>query len=223
MQRDFVNNMTHEFKTPLSTISLVAETLETYPEIRDPHFSSFVNIIKVESAKLNIQVNKILLSGKSKSLRLSLKKEQLDLHELVKETGDYLTSSLKSGIQLKYNLKAGNAVVTADKTYVIHALQNLLDNAIKYSGDKAEVVVSTENRDGKIFLSVADNGIGIDGKYTKKIFEPFFRIPSGDSYNVRGFGIGLHYVKNIVSAHRWKLFLSSEQHKGSKFTLQIPL
>jgi two-component system, OmpR family, phosphate regulon sensor histidine kinase PhoR len=222
VQRDFVNNMTHEFKTPLSTISLAAETLGGYPENQHPQLTSFLNIIKHESAKLNTQVDKILLSSKSKSLLLNLKKEKLDLHELIRETGENLKSSLKNSIQLIYNLKAESPIVAADRVYMVHTLQNLLDNAIKYSGDNPEVVICTENRDGKLFLSIADNGIGIESKYSKRIFEPFFRIPTDNLHNVRGFGIGLHYVMNIVRAHRWKLFLSSEQKKGSKFTLQIP-
>jgi two-component system, OmpR family, phosphate regulon sensor histidine kinase PhoR len=222
VQRDFVNNMTHEFKTPLSTISLAAETLGSYPENQHPQLTSFLNIIKHESAKLNTQVDKILLSSKSKSLLLNLRKEKLDLHELIKETGENLKSSFKNSIQLIYNLKAERPIVIADRIYMIHTLQNLLDNAIKYSGDNPEVVICTENRNGKLFLSIADNGIGIENKYSKRIFEPFFRIPTDNLHNVRGFGIGLHYVMNIARAHHWKLFLSSEQKKGSKFTLQIP-
>jgi two-component system phosphate regulon sensor histidine kinase PhoR len=222
VQRDFVNNMTHEFKTPLSTISLAAETLGGYPENQHPQPSAFLNIIRQESAKLNTQVDEILLSSRSRSLLLNLKKEELDLHELIRETGENLKSSLKKSIQLIYDLKADKPLVMADRVCMIHTLQNLMDNAVKYSGNNPEVVICTENRNGKLFLSIADNGIGIDRKYSKKIFEPFFRIPADNLHNVRGFGIGLHYVKNIVQAHRWKLFLSSEQEKGSKFTLQIP-
>jgi two-component system, OmpR family, phosphate regulon sensor histidine kinase PhoR len=221
VQRDFVNNMTHEFKTPLSTISLAAETLGSYPENQRPQLSAFLNMIKLESAKLNTQVDKILLSGKSGFL-LNLKKERLDLHQLIRETAENLKSSFKKNIQLIYNLKAEQPLVIADKIYTIHTLQNLLDNAIKYSGDNPEVVICTENRNGKLVLSIEDNGTGIESRYSKKIFEPFFRIPTDNLHNVRGFGIGLHYVMNIVRAHRWKLFLSSEQKKGSKFTLQIP-
>ena len=222
VQRDFVNNMTHEFKTPLSTISLAAETLGACPENQRPQLTSFLNIIKHESEKLNTQVDKILLSSRSKSLLLNLKREKLDLHELIRETAENLKSSFKNSIQLIYNLKAENPVVTADRIYIIHALQNLLDNAVKYSGANPEVLICTENRDGKLFISIADNGIGINRKYNKKIFEPFFRIPTDNIHNVRGFGIGLHYVMNIVRAHHWKLFLSSEPKMGSKFTLQIP-
>jgi two-component system phosphate regulon sensor histidine kinase PhoR len=222
VQRDFVNNMTHEFKTPLSTISLAAETLGSYPENQHPQLSSFLNIIKHESAKLNTEVDKILLSSKSKSSLLNLRKEKLDLHELIRETAENLKASLKTSIQLIYNLKAEKPIVIADRIYMIHALQNLLDNAVKYSGNNPQVVIYTENRNGKLFISIEDNGIGIESKYSKKIFEPFFRIPTDNLHNVRGFGIGLHYVMNIVRAHQWKLFLSSEQKKGSVFTLQIP-
>ncbi len=223
VQRDFVNNMTHEFKTPLSTISLIAETLESSSAVQDPKFSGFIGMIRQEAAKLNTQVDKILLSGKSKSLNLSLKKEKLDLHELIREVVSGMGLALKSDCKLNFRFATSDPVVIADKTYLTHAIQNLLDNAVKYSEDTAEIVISTESVDGKVFLSVADNGIGIDAKYQKQIFKPFFRVPTGNLHNVRGFGIGLHYVKSIVSAHNWNIVLESVQGKGSRFILQIPV
>ena len=222
VQRDFVNNMTHEFKTPLSTISLIAETLES-SGVQDLKFFHFIDMIRQEAVKLNTQVDKILLSGKSDSLKLALKKEKIDLHELVQEVVVSMGFALKGNCRLNFQFTTSDAHVMADKTYLTHAVQNLLDNAVKYSGNMAEIVVSTESTDGKILLSVADNGIGIDRKFQKQVFKPFFRVPTGNLHNVRGFGIGLHYVKSIVSAHRWKIALESVQGRGSRFTLQIPV
>jgi len=223
VQKDFINNMTHEFKTPISTISLVAETLQSEANLSPASLSTFAHLIQEESNKLNAQVDTILMAGKSRSGSLQLKKEKLDLHALIKETAEAVSAASKKQIHLRYELHAVQPETEADRLYVRHALQNLLDNAIKYSCESAEVVVRTENKKGVLWLSVADKGIGIERRYQRKIFEPFFRIPTGNLHNVRGFGIGLHYVKNIVKAHRWKLALSSEQNKGSVFILQIPV
>jgi two-component system phosphate regulon sensor histidine kinase PhoR len=221
LQRDFVDNMTHEFKTPLTTISLVSESLENHSELQSSQIASFVRIIKKEAFKLNEQVDKILLSSKSKSIKMSLKKENFNLHELIKETVSAV-QPLVIGNQIILDLAAVNPLIVGDKVFVSHALQNLLENAIKYSREKPAIIISTESKFGKIFLSVEDNGIGINSKFKKKIFEPFFRVPTGNIHATRGFGIGLHYVKNIVRAHRWKILLVSEQDRGSKFTLEIP-
>jgi two-component system phosphate regulon sensor histidine kinase PhoR len=220
IQKDFVNNMTHEFKTPISTISLVAETLSSSSEV-PASFSPFLEMVKQESAKLNAHVDKILLSNKSQSL--ALQKERLDVHALVVELGQQLVNSVKKGVDVHYELGAENAQIAADKAYVQCAIQNLLDNAVKYSKEEAKVSIKTTNQKGHLFLSISDNGMGIDRQYKNKIFDPFFRIPTGDEHSVKGFGIGLHFVKNIVKAHRWKVFYDSELQKGSCFTLQIPL
>lgn len=223
VQKEFINNMTHEFKTPISTISLVAETIKSETQISTASLNTFVQLIKDESDKLNAQVDTILMAGKSRATCLQLKKEKLDLHVLVKETAEAIMASSKKNIQLRYELHAKQTLADGDRLYVMHALQNLLDNAIKYSKDDTIITIRTENKLQALWLSVADNGIGIERRYQKKIFEAFYRIPTGNLHNVRGFGIGLHYVKSIIKAHRWKLALSSEQHKGSIFTLQIPV
>lgn len=222
VQRDFVNNLSHEFKTPLSTISLVTETLENAEETQTAHLP-FLHLVKQEASKLNDQVDKILLSNTTKTSAWLLKKEQVDVHELIKEITEQLRASLKPSLSFQCDLAASHSVVLVDKGYTLHALNNLVDNAIKYSGENAQVKIKTENKDGKLCVSITDNGIGIASRYRKKIFEPFFRVPTGDLHNVRGFGIGLHFVKNIVKAHRWKLLFDSELHKGSRFILQIPV
>lgn len=225
MQRDFINNMTHEFKTPISTIAISSDVIANPHIVETPErLSTYAGIIKEEAGRLNRQVEKVLQIAKEERNEFRLNKEQVDLHELVKNAADSFGVTIhdKQG-KIMLDLQAANHTVNADRQHLANVIYNLLDNAVKYTNEAPLIRIGTTNLDKKILLSVQDNGIGIKKEYQRKIFDKFFRVPSGNLHNVKGFGLGLSYVRNIVNAHGWKIKVDSEPGKGSTFTLEIPV
>lgn len=224
MQKDFVNNMAHEFKTPISTITISAETLSNPDIIYKPErMHSYVNIIKNETNRLLNQVDKLLQIAKMESDKIDLHEEEIDLHELISELIpnlsmkiDELKGKLILTLDAKYHL------VLADRVHLVNILYNLVDNAIKYTVHIPIIEIQTFTESSNLFLSIKDNGIGIPEEYRKKVFDKFFRVPTGNIHNVKGFGLGLHYLKLVVAAHKWKIRLESEKNKGSNFIITIP-
>ncbi|HTA27577.1 MAG TPA: HAMP domain-containing sensor histidine kinase, partial [Bacteroidia bacterium] len=219
-----INNMTHEFKTPISTIAIASETI-SQPDIVDTPERLFMysGIIHEEAARLNMQVERVLQTVKAERKEFELNTEKIDLHELIKTIVDSFSVNAKNKKgEIKLDLTATDYLITADKHHLTNVIFNLLDNAVKYS-DKAPVItVSTINEGNKILLSVSDEGLGIKKEYVKRIFDKFFRVPSGNIHNVKGFGLGLSYVKSIAKLHKWKIKVTSELGKGSTFTIIIP-
>ncbi len=223
MQKDFINNMTHEFKTPISTINVSADVFINHPDIQqNERLSKYANIIKEQNNRLNMQVEKVLQIAALDKDNLKLKIEPLDLNEI-------LASVLKSN-EIKINEKKGQLYtslisqslpIKADKVHLTNILHNLLDNAIKYSKEKPEITVNTKIENNKILLEIADKGIGIPKEHQAKIFNKFYRIPTGNVHNVKGFGLGLYYVKNICDAHNWKIKLTSEKEQGTLITIRF--
>jgi two-component system phosphate regulon sensor histidine kinase PhoR len=225
VQRDFINNMTHEFKTPLSTILISSETLSNPDITSNPQrLSTYAGIIKEEAGRLNNQVERVLQSAKTERQEFTLTKEQVDIHALISNVTESLLPNMQSK-QGKTILKldAATHIISADKQHLTNVLFNLLDNAIKYSAQAPLITISTYSNNHTLYLSVSDNGIGIKKEYKKRVFDKFFRVPSGNVHDVKGFGLGLSYVKSIVLAHKWKILLDSEVNKGSSFTIEIPL
>ena len=225
IQKDFVNNMTHEFKTPLSTIAVSADVLSNPGTISNPDvYFNYVSIIKQENSRLVGQVEKALQMANLDSGRVKLSREKIDMHELLRNAMDKMRLGYKNKtINISHEFEATSVEVMADKVHVSNLIFNLLDNAIKYSPDTAEIMVKTWNKKRALFISIADKGIGLKKSDRKKVFDKFYRVSTGNVHNVKGFGLGLHYVKNIVRAHRWHIILVSEPGKGSTFTIQIPL
>jgi two-component system, OmpR family, phosphate regulon sensor histidine kinase PhoR len=221
VQKNFVNNMTHEFRTPLTTIALSAETLSR--NLDTPELKGFTEIIDQEAKRLNKNVEKILQMSRSGMPDLKLTREHFCLRELIRNTVSSFTPVLSSKAQIHLELAAADHTIYADKVHVSNVLFNLLDNAWKYSRGEAHITVSTRSAEGQLVLTVADKGIGIREKYQHRIFEQFFRIPTGNVHNVKGFGLGLNYVRNIITAHRWKINLFSRENQGSEFTIFIPV
>jgi two-component system, OmpR family, phosphate regulon sensor histidine kinase PhoR len=225
IQKDFVNNMTHEFKTPLSTISVSTDVLSNPDVVNTPDtLFNYVSIIKQENNRLIGQVEKLLQTANIDMKRVKLNREKIVLHEIL----DNAISKMRVGyknrtINISPDFHATNDVIFADKVHVSNIIYNLLDNAIKYSPHEADIEVTTENRNGNLVVSVTDKGIGIDKRDQKKVFHKFYRVPTGNIHNVKGFGLGLHYVKNVIKAHRWSISLISEPGKGSTFTFKIPI
>jgi two-component system phosphate regulon sensor histidine kinase PhoR len=224
MQKDFVNNMAHEFKTPISTIAVSAETISK-PDIieRPERLYSYVNIIKNETNRLSNQVDRLLQIAKMESDKIDLHEEKTDLHELIRELLPNL--SIRADEQqgrLSLRLDALHHLIMADRVHLINILYSLVDNALKYTERVPSIEIHTWTEGGDLFLSVKDNGIGIAEEHRRKIFDKFFRVPTGNIHNVKGFGLGLHYLKLVVTAHKWKIKVESEKNKGSNFIISIP-
>lgn len=217
VQRNFVNNMTHELQTPISTIRIAADVLNSDIIVTQPErHKRYVHIVQEEILRLQNQVEMVLSMAKAEQNALNLKKENIDVHQLIES----LLVPFESKVNLRF--EATQPCIDADPFHLRNMITNLIDNAIKYSPDKPEVLVRTFNKRNCLFICVEDKGLGIAPEYQKKIFNKFFRIPYGDVHNVKGSGIGLSYVKQIVRSHHWHLELDSALGKGSTFKISIP-
>lgn len=224
LKKDFINNLTHEFKTPIFSISLAAKSLLKSNEVSDSKkLENYAKIIGSESNRLKNQVDKIMQMALIDSGNLTLEKKEIDLHSLIKKVADNLKMMVqdKNG-SFTLNLKATKHIVSADETHLNNIIYNLLDNAQKYSVDNPVIEISTEDHKDGIALSVKDQGIGMKKEQQKFIFDQFYRAQKGDVHDVKGFGLGLSYVKSIVEAHKGKVGLKSTLNKGSEFTVYLP-
>jgi len=225
IQKDFINNMTHEFKTPISTIGISASVLSDPDIAGDPkRLSNYAAIITDQNNRIKNQIEKVLQVARIEKKKLKLKTQETDLHQLINEVIESFKFNIKDlKGKIKPDLQAKNFTIKADKLHLTNAIYNLIDNAVKYRKDVPEILIRTINKHNKLIFEIQDNGIGIEKKYNKKIFDKFFRVPVGNVHNVRGFGIGLSYVKNIIDAHKWKIVVESSPEKGSLFKILIPI
>lgn len=221
IQKDFINNMTHEFKTPLSTIAISTSVLKDPGIIHTPErLLNYATIIDNENQRLKQQVERVLQMARLENEEVGLKREICDLHDIIREASE---SNLASKATLELVLEASPSTVLADKLHLTNVIFNLLDNAIKYNKQQPLIRISTSHAHGNIFLKIEDNGIGIKQDDQKKIFHRFYRVPTGNLHDVKGFGLGLSYVKLIVEAHKGKITLTSEPNKGSCFSIVLPV
>lgn len=225
IQKDFINNMTHEFKTPLSTITISSEVLRDPKIISAPErLLNYATIIQNESQRLKQHVERVLQMARLEKSDVGLKKESLNIHDLIQEAVQNISVSLQAkGGQANLNLNAERSTALVDKLHFTNVLFNLLDNAIKYNQQAPELSVSTSSDSKQITVEVKDNGIGMTADQLKKIFHRFYRVPTGNVHDVKGFGLGLNYVKIIVEAHKGKVTAESEPGIGSCFKIIIPL
>lgn len=223
LQKDFINNMTHEFKTPISSINISADVILNPEIVKDPErLQNYGAIIKQENRRLNNQVEKVLQIARIEKSGFELKNEVLDLNAIIGEVAANCKTSNGDGLQIQSQLDTNVGEVVADRLHLTNILYNLIDNAIKYADGLPVINIETQLKDNQIRVSIQDNGIGISKEYQKKVFHKFFRVPTGNVHNVKGFGLGLYYVKNICHAHRWNIYLKSEINKGSTFVIEIP-
>ena len=225
MKNDFIGNMTHELKTPISTIALSSEVLCDPDIVKEPdRLHSYANIIRTENERLRTQVERVLQLSTLDKGELHLKREPVDMHKVLREVASSFSVQLteRAGA-LRLDERATVSVVSGDQVHLTNAVFNLVDNAVKYSPEKPEVIVSTENDGRWLRVSVKDNGIGIKREDSKHIFERFYRVHTGNVHNVKGFGLGLHYVDEIVRAHGGRITVDSELGSGSTFTLELPV
>ena len=222
IQKDFINNMTHEFKTPLSTIAISTAVLKDPNIIKAPErLLNYATIIENENQRLKQQVERVLQMARLEKEDIGLKKETVDVHELIQDAVKINAINSKATITL--DLQATRSQLAADKLHLTNVFFNLLDNAIKYNTNAPEIVVRSQNVNGSIQIEVQDNGIGIKPEDQRKIFFRFYRVPTGNLHDVKGFGLGLSYVKLIVEGHKGKITVSSEPGNGSCFSIVLPL
>lgn len=225
IKNDFINNMTHELKTPISTISLASQMLQDTTITNTPKTIEHISkVIGQESKRLSFQVEKVLQMAVFNEGRLKLRFKDLDINDLIENI--ILSFGLrvkdKNG-ELIHELLATNPIIKGDEVHITNVIFNLLDNAVKYSIKEPRIVVSTKNKGDFVIVSVEDNGIGIPKEHQSQIFERFYRVPTGNVHNVKGFGLGLSYVKKIAEAHNTEIKVESVVNKGTKFSLYFPL
>lgn len=223
-QKDFVDNFTHEFKTPVSVLSLAAEVLEQPGIAEKPEkLSRYASIVKQQAEHLKEQIEKLLTHAQSESHLLHLSKERFDLHQLIMDAlNDLHPLIVIKNATLTLNLDATRYYLMADRAYLRIVLTNFIENALKYSKEPQITISTINNENGNIFISIKDNGIGIEKKHLRKIFEKFYRVPMGDQANVRGFGLGLAFSKKIIQSHHGKVYINSIPGVGSEFQIRLP-
>lgn len=227
IKNDFINNMTHEFKTPIATISLAVDAMRNEKVINDrDKMGYFNNIIKEENQRMNRQVETILKASQLEKQEVDLNLEPVHVHEVIHDVVDNFNLQLedKKG-KVELLLNANNDLISADEVHLLNLVNNLVDNAVKYAKDNTPPIVKvTTHSNGKFFtLKIEDNGIGMNRETVKRVFERFYRAHTGNVHNVKGFGLGLSYVKTLVEAHDGEIKAESTLGKGSTFTLDLPL
>jgi two-component system phosphate regulon sensor histidine kinase PhoR len=224
IQKDFINNMTHEFKTPISTIAVSTEVLKNPDIIHHPErLLSYTTIIEKENLRLKQHVERVLQMARLDKEDIGLKKEQVDLHQIIQEAIHNTSVALteKTGT-VQIDAQAQQSRIPGDKLHLTNVFNNLLENAIKYCKGCAEIYVRTINQANGITVEVRDNGIGITPEHQKRIFQKFYRVPTGNVHDVKGFGLGLSYVKTVVEGHGGHINVQSEIGKGSVFRIFFP-
>jgi two-component system phosphate regulon sensor histidine kinase PhoR len=224
LKNDFVNNMTHEFKTPISTISLACEAMSDSQMMGTAveKASPFVKMIGEENKRLSLLVESILQSNVLEKGKINLQEETILLNELVYDITQNVQLRVNSlGGTLKTNISQEMMEVSADKMHLSNCINNLIDNAIKYSAEAPAIAVTVKKEKNSIRIEVKDNGIGIKKEHIDKIFDKLFRVPTGNVHNVKGFGLGLSYVKSIAEMHKWNLTVKSIYGEGSTFGIEI--
>ncbi len=225
MKSEFINNMTHEIKTPLATIGLACEMLrdETISQDIDSR-QNFIGIINDENQRMRVLVETILQSAKMSNKNFRISPKEVDVHQIIGKVAQSFTLTLSNrGGHLETHLGADPSVIVADELHLTNLVYNLIDNGIKYSTNAPEITVSTAIVDGKLELRVSDHGIGISKEDQKHVFEKFYRVSTGNVHNVKGFGIGLNYVAQVVKLHQGHIAIESTLGQGSTFIITLPL
>lgn len=224
VKNDFINNMTHELKTPIATISLASEVLAKPGIENDPQrISQYAGIIKHENTRLENMVERVLRLATLEKEKIELKPTQVDIHELLEDcVKSFETQINNEGGQIITRFEAVNPMIIGDKIHLLNIFSNLIDNAKKYSDKNPVIKIGTQSNANGITVSVNDNGIGIAPENLKMIFEKFYRVPTGNVHNVKGFGLGLFYVKYIVDEHQGKINVTSKIGEGTTFEVFLP-
>jgi two-component system phosphate regulon sensor histidine kinase PhoR len=225
MKNDFISNITHELKTPIATVSVAVEALRNFGGLHSPERTKeYLDISASELQRLGLLVDKVLKLSMFENRELELKKETFDLKELVGEVLNTMKLQFdKHHAKVDLSVHGHYFSIDADRLHITSVIYNLLDNALKYSRDKPKIDVSLRHETDNLVLEVTDKGIGIPEGYKGKIFDKFFRVPTGDHHNIKGYGLGLSYVSHVVKKHGGTISVESEPDKGSTFTVKLPI
>ncbi|MCD8539392.1 MAG: HAMP domain-containing histidine kinase [Leadbetterella sp.] len=226
VKNDFINNMTHELKTPVSSISLALEVIRDKDVVKtEEKTNRYLGIIGEENQRLASQIDRVLQMARLEQKQVNLNLEELDLHDLLRTVSANMEVQLTRE-RVHFSLLAGAAKtrVNGDRVHLTSIFHNLLDNALKYSKETVHLKIQTSNPDNqRICIDIADDGIGIPASETGRIFEKFYRVSTGDVHDVKGFGLGLSYVKSMVEMHQGSVHLKSTPGEGSVFSIYLPL
>ena len=225
MRTDFMNNMTHELKTPVSSISLASQMLNDSSITKSPGMIlQLSSVIRDETKRLSQLIDKVLQMSIFEKESTALKLKEMDINELILNiAGNFAIKVETKGGSIETDLEAGDPYACVDEMHFTNIIYNLMDNALKYSKKALHLNLKTWNEKNKLVISIEDNGIGIKKNHLKRIFEKFYRIPTGSVHDVKGFGLGLAYVKKVVTDHKGTIRVESELNKGTKFIISIPL
>ncbi len=225
IKNDFVNNMTHELKTPISTISLASQMLhDNSIPVEQKNIESISGVILDESKRLGFQVEKVLQMSIFEQGKLSLKLHKINIHDLIGNVVNNFAIQVKNqGGEIIQDLEAQNYELNVDEVHFTNILFNLLDNALKYSKERPFIEIVTRSNKNNFYLIFSDNGIGIRKEDQKRVFEQFYRVPTGNIHNVKGFGLGLSYVKKVIDGHNGSISVESEPKKGTRFVIVLPI
>ncbi|MBO5314657.1 MAG: HAMP domain-containing histidine kinase [Prevotella sp.] len=227
VKNDFINNMTHELKTPISSISLAAQMLNDESVTKSPVMMKHLGtVINDESKRLRFLVDKVLQTSLFDRKKVIFKKKELNLNELIDNVANTFTLRVEhTGGHIKTELNAVNPTIYVDEMHFTNVIFNLIDNAVKYKHPDrgVELVIKTWNDKDRLCFSISDNGIGIKKENLKKIFDKFYRVHTGNLHNVKGFGLGLAYVKNIIEVHKGEIHVESEKGTGTSFIIILPI
>lgn len=224
IKNDFISNITHELKTPIATVSVAIEALRNFDALHDPEKTKeYLAISSNELQRLSFLVDKVLKLSMFEKHQVELKEETIDLAALVKEVVNSMKLQFeKYKAQVNVQLHGYRFDIEADRLHVTSVLFNLLDNALKYSKENPSIHVELKDENERIQLSITDNGIGIPAEFHKKIFDKFFRVPAGDTHNVKGYGLGLSYVAYVIQRHYGSIEVESQPGIGSRFIIKLP-
>jgi len=227
MRNDFINNMTHELKTPISSISLASQMLNDESVTKSPTMMKHLGgVIQDETKRLRFLVEKVLQMSMFDNKKTTFKKKELDLNDIVTDAAKSFNLRVEhTGGKIEVDLEAVDSTVYVDEVHFTNMVFNLMDNAVKYRNPEGplNINVKTWNENDKLFFSIEDNGIGIKKENLKKIFEKFYRVHTGNVHDVKGFGLGLAYVKRVIDMHQGQVKVESTYGKGTKFTIQLPI
>jgi two-component system, OmpR family, phosphate regulon sensor histidine kinase PhoR len=220
MQRDFVNNMTHEFKTPLSSIKVATEFLQSQPH-QDTRGQKYLEVIQNQNTRLNKLVESVLQNARAEKKEFALDRQLTDPADLLREITNHVQMAHAGEATISFEHKGGPKQYLIDEIHFTNIIETMVDNAIKYCDKEPEIVISCIHQPNFTFITLKDNGIGIEKKYLKSRLTKFFRVPTGNVHNRKGYGLGLFYVKNIVEKHGWKIRVDSALNEGTKFIITI--
>lgn len=225
IQKDFINNLTHELKTPISSIAISAKVINDKNIINSPdRLSNYARIILEQNERLSKNVEKVLHLASIEKNKVNLKLENFDAVQFLgKIISQFKENDLPNTPNIKLVSHSSKTIIKADKFHFSQIISNIFENAVKYCKSSPEITVELLSETENLTINILDNGIGIPREYRRKIFQKFYRVPTGNVHDVKGFGLGLNYVKTIVKAHKWKISVSENQPEGSIFTLSIPV